>query len=417
MTPTFIQQDPGLLRRQKLAQAMMEQGSKYEPISHPMQGIAKLAQAYFGAKNNRSIEEEKQARAGAYNDTISGALEAYKGTPATTAPFVPDRFDENEIIPGEAGMKTAVPAKEGGMGALAQVLAGNPDTAPMGLQYQMQDIQNKRAAEAAERKRIQSLEDEKDLYRYKNDNAPTKLPAGMRMGANGPEYIPAYLEGQAALKRAGKTQVNVDYNKGGLSPGQEEIDKNFAKEVYVPFKTKGGFADARKQLGQLRTAMEALKDPSKKLTGPVVGLSPDMALAMFNPEAVDVRERVEEVVQRNLREVLGAQFTEKEGERLIARAYNPKLSQEVNADRLSQLIDQIDSAAKAKADAVQYFDEKGTLRGFEGKTYTMSDFYGAIEGGPDGEDLPAPQSDDEFNALPSGAIYIDPDDGKKYRKP
>jgi hypothetical protein len=28
-----------------------------------------------------------------------------------------------------------------------------------------------------------------------------------------------------------------------------------------------------------------------------------------------------------------------------------------------------------------------------------------------------PQTDDDFNKLPSGAIYIDPDDGKKYRKP
>ncbi len=29
----------------------------------------------------------------------------------------------------------------------------------------------------------------------------------------------------------------------------------------------------------------------------------------------------------------------------------------------------------------------------------------------------APQTEAEYNALPSGAIYIDPDDGKKYRKP
>jgi hypothetical protein len=28
-----------------------------------------------------------------------------------------------------------------------------------------------------------------------------------------------------------------------------------------------------------------------------------------------------------------------------------------------------------------------------------------------------PQSQEEFDALPSGAVYIDPDDGILYRKP
>lgn len=36
---------------------------------------------------------------------------------------------------------------------------------------------------------------------------------------------------------------------------------------------------------------------------------------------------------------------------------------------------------------------------------------------PDPNAIASPQSDDDYNALPSGAIFIDPDDGKKYRKP
>lgn len=34
---------------------------------------------------------------------------------------------------------------------------------------------------------------------------------------------------------------------------------------------------------------------------------------------------------------------------------------------------------------------------------------------PDG--IASPQTDEDYNSLPSGAIFIDPDDGKKYRKP
>jgi hypothetical protein len=35
---------------------------------------------------------------------------------------------------------------------------------------------------------------------------------------------------------------------------------------------------------------------------------------------------------------------------------------------------------------------------------------------PEG-DIATPQTDEEYNALPSGALFIDPDDGKQYRKP
>lgn len=41
-----------------------------------------------------------------------------------------------------------------------------------------------------------------------------------------------------------------------------------------------------------------------------------------------------------------------------------------------------------------------------------------MKGAPETEPaVAAPMSDDEYNALPSGTVYIDPDDGKKYRKP
>ena len=36
-----------------------------------------------------------------------------------------------------------------------------------------------------------------------------KLPTGMRMGAAGPEYIPAYIEGQERLRKAGKPETAI----------------------------------------------------------------------------------------------------------------------------------------------------------------------------------------------------------------
>ena len=162
-----------------------------------------------------------------------------------------------------------------------------------------------------------------------------------------------------------------------LSEGQKATDKAFAKE-YVEFKAKGGYADSQKQISQLKGVRDELLkitsgESKKNLSGPGFGFVPDKIIAFTNPEALSTKQRVEEVVQRNLRLILGAQFTEKEGERLIARAYDERLSEAENAKRLNALIDQMERAARSKESAAKYFEKEGTLRGWKGKEYTLSD--------------------------------------------
>ena len=153
--------------------------------------------------------------------------------------------------------------------------------------------------------------------------------------------------------------------------GQEAIDQEFGKE-YATFKASGGFADVSKQIQQLRDVSGRLE--KENLTGKFVGSIPDASLPYFAPEAQAAQDAVEEVVQRNLRLVLGAQFTEKEGERLIARSYNIKLSGTENKKRVDRLVTQIETAARAKQEAIDYFEVNGTLKGFKGKLWTMADF-------------------------------------------
>jgi hypothetical protein len=162
-----------------------------------------------------------------------------------------------------------------------------------------------------------------------------------------------------------------------LTPGQESIDKKFADD-YVAWRGGGG-QDTAAQIAQLKPVIQAL-EAGQPITGMKVAVQPDLLLAMTNPRALQSREQVEEVVQRNLRTVLGAQFTEKEGERLIARAYNPKLPPEENAKRVRRLFLQMSTAAEQKQAMVEYFDQNGTLRGFAGKMPGVQDFYKAMEG-------------------------------------
>jgi hypothetical protein len=115
-------------------------------------------------------------------------------------------------------------------------------------------------------------------------------------------------------------------------------------------------------------------------------------------EGVNIQEMVESTVQRSLRVILGAQFTEKEGERLIARAYNPKLPPKVNADRVQRLLDQLQRAYDGKREAAAYYEANGTLQGFRGRTaWRMSDF-------DPGKDAPASKQ----SASPPPAIDRNP---------
>ena len=157
-----------------------------------------------------------------------------------------------------------------------------------------------------------------------------------------------------------------------LTAGQKKVDENYATQYFEYMK---GSADTEKQLDQLGLALNTLqttKDGS--ITGKrVAALDASGKLAYVDPEAQAVYDQVTEVVQRNLRLVLGAQFTEKEGERLIARAYNPALGQEENARRVKALMTQIQTAHQSQKQMAQYFRDNGTLQGYEMNQEALAD--------------------------------------------
>ncbi len=216
----------------------------------------------------------------------------------------------------------------------------------------------------------QPLYSDQGIFSYNNRSGsiqPMKSPTGqplMPINAN-PALAQAMAEGRAGGAAMGARGA-------GASPGQKAIDTAFGQE-YAAFNASGGFADVQKSLTQLTSAAEKLGE-SGSISGPVVGNIPDFIGGFVNPEAINTREQVQEVAQRNLRLVLGAQFTEKEGDRLIQRVFNPKLDEATNKARVKLLAEQIATAAAAKQEAGQYFDQNGTLQGFQGKLYTITDF-------------------------------------------
>jgi hypothetical protein len=183
---------------------------------------------------------------------------------------------------------------------------------------------------------------------------------------------------EQALQSAfsGGTTINV----GGqtTTPGWEAIDKSYADTWLRD--SVSGISDAASQAASISAVLGQL-EAGQELTGPLIGVQPDLVRAILNPAAQDAKDRVEQVVQRSLRETLGAQFTQAEGDRLIARAYNPSLPPERNAARLRALFAQLEAVNRQKLALREHFNQNGTLQGFSGAVTipTIDDFIATMD--------------------------------------
>ena len=74
----------------------------------------------------------------------------------------------------------------------------------------------------------------------------------------------------------------------------------------------------------------------------------DTARGLFNPSGQAAYDNVVSVVATTLKEALGAQFTEKEGTRILNASFNPQLSPEQNLERLAGIAATISATIEAK---------------------------------------------------------------------
>ena len=193
------------------------------------------------------------------------------------------------------------------------------------------------------------------------------------LAAQGPEAAREFL----AMANPGGN-IDIDLGGGGQTAGWKAVDEAYA-EIWLKDST-AGLADVASQAASIGGVLEKL-EAGENLTGAFVGIQNDFVRAITNPEAQDAKDRVEQVVQRSLKETLGAQFAASEGDRLIARAYNPSLPPAQNAARLRALFLALQSTAAQKQAMRGYFNENGTLQGFTGNTNipTIDDFIGVMD--------------------------------------
>lgn len=148
-----------------------------------------------------------------------------------------------------------------------------------------------------------------------------------------------------------------------LTPGEKAVDTSFGKEL-GDWSTSGR-ATTAKNLKRLEDASQYLSQHQNDLigtSGRLTGRLPDL---FKSDKTIATRDDVRAAAQGALKQVLGAQFTEREGERIMNAAYNEKLSPAENIKKIAAAIQEIKSIANEKDAQAAYFNKVGSLKGYK----------------------------------------------------
>jgi hypothetical protein len=159
-------------------------------------------------------------------------------------------------------------------------------------------------------------------------------------------------------KRKARSPGGID-----LSTAQKKVDEEFGK-IIADYVLKGA-PQVKSNLKNLEEKIKILEEGKLNVSGPAIGILGDAAMGALAPDAASFISDIRDIVFQSLREKLGAQFTEREGNRLVNAAFNQYLDESRNVARLQRLYDTIDQAARAKEAAFQYFKENNTISGYD----------------------------------------------------
>lgn len=152
-------------------------------------------------------------------------------------------------------------------------------------------------------------------------------------------------------------------NVGRLSEGQKTLDKEFAKD-YNDW-TSGGSKIALSEIKKLSDVAKSLKNGNLS-TGGLTGMFPDR---ITSDKVLKARADVQSTVMNSLKAILGAQFTEKEGDRIIKNTWNEADTTANNMARVERLVQDLSNQAIEKNRKAKFFEQQsGSLYGYQSKS-------------------------------------------------
>lgn len=141
---------------------------------------------------------------------------------------------------------------------------------------------------------------------------------------------------------------------GGSTPFKLET-KGDGKNVLAP----GEYTRVKLYINSLKEVENILQ--TQNVTGPIIGAVPERVLPFVNQAARNVRDKVAQITQQNLRETLGGQFAMKEGEDFIRRGFDTSLDEEYNLPRVRAFREAMEAQMKEMVVRVTTLEEAKNL--------------------------------------------------------
>ena len=161
-----------------------------------------------------------------------------------------------------------------------------------------------------------------------------------------------------------------------LTPGQEKLDDRFT--ITAEKWLASGSAQADANLANIENKIARLYSGEENLSGPGFAFIPERLRPVLAPAAAGFLDDISELTYQSLRETLGAQFTQREAERLVNTSFNISLPEEQNVARLQRLKAKLESIKQNRNNQIAYFMEKGTLQGYEKEDVTFDSILDSV---------------------------------------
>lgn len=150
--------------------------------------------------------------------------------------------------------------------------------------------------------------------------------------------------------------------------GFEKADEKIQESLAEYFTT--GKAKSEEGIATLENVIRTIAENPELGFRSVASFIPEGALGeeftnLFKPDLGDVRDRIRGIAYQTLRETLGAQFTQREGERLVNTYFNPQLSDAQNIQRLNDFLVRLKEVKRAQEEVYDYYRGNSTIKGFE----------------------------------------------------
>lgn len=400
-TSQIIQTDPRLEQRRQLALAMMQQGQNAAPVQHWTQGANRIAQSLLGAYQARQAEQEQAEQQSMGREALAQAMQQLQ------APSQP-------MIAGESGDEMAFDlgqpkADASAIQRFAQTLAANPYTSEYGSGLALQDALQQQQLQ--QRQGLGFQPSSVQEYEYFQKLNPEQRQQYLNLKRRGVQQVGGQLydvasgEPRALLspeQQLGQGAIQAQV-KGGISQAQAQgaaTGKSRAQKI----------ADLPKIMANAGQAV-ALIDKAANHPGLSYAVGKSSMLPVIpGTEGANFMTVLDQLQGQNFLQAFeslkgGGQITELEGQK--AQNAMGRLQRSQTEDEFKNSLMELRDIILAGAQRAQQgivVDEPYTGSFSLPKTDSASG-------------VASPTTQEEYDALPPGAVFIDPEDGKQYRKP